>query len=68
MFVVALAEWTALVLTEGEGVAFDFDVGIENVAAAVSGNAIPAVVAPSTNYDLLLRLSDVDIGAGAAGA
>ena len=68
--VVSLTETTAtpLLLIEGESVAYDFDISIVNVALAESGNAILTVVAPSSNYDMLVRLSDVDIGSGATGA
>ena len=68
--VASLTETTAapLVLIEGESVAYDFDINIVNVASADPGNSILAVVAPSSNYELLVRLSDVDIGSGATGA
>ena len=67
--VISLTETTPtpLILTEGESVDFAFDIVIKNIASASSGNAIPPVTAPSANYALVLRLSDVDIGAGALG-
>ena len=67
--VISLTETTPtpLILTEGESIDFAFDIVIQNIASASSGNAIPPVTAPSTNYALLLRLSDVDLGAGALG-
>ena len=69
MSVVSLTETTAtpLVLIEGESIAYDFDINIVNVASAESGNSILTIVAPSSNYELLIRLSDVDMGSGATG-